>query len=111
MEAIALAAHGYVRFTDDLDLGVNTDPNTLHRVVLAPAPFARFDDPGPGLPVPREPDVRLGHPWPRLSPRRLRFALRAALTGEAGSRSTGTPGPAFLWWWVRAWAAFPVTPR
>ena len=33
--AIALAAHGYVRFTDDLDLGVNTDLRTLHRVALA----------------------------------------------------------------------------
>ena len=32
--AIALAAHGYVRFTDDLDLGVNTDLRTLHRVAL-----------------------------------------------------------------------------
>jgi len=33
--AIALAAHGYVRFTDDLDLGVNTDLRTLRRVALA----------------------------------------------------------------------------
>ena len=33
--AIALAAHGYVRFTDDLDLGVNTDLRTRHRVALA----------------------------------------------------------------------------
>lgn len=27
--AVALAAHGYVRFTQDLDLGVNTDLSTL----------------------------------------------------------------------------------
>jgi hypothetical protein len=33
--AIALAAHGYVRFTDDLDLGVNTDLRTLHLVAMA----------------------------------------------------------------------------
>lgn len=30
--AVALAAHGYVRFTEDLDLGVNTDLKTLGRV-------------------------------------------------------------------------------
>ena len=30
--AMALAAHGYVRFATDLDLGVNTDPVTLKRV-------------------------------------------------------------------------------
>lgn len=30
--AVALAAHGYVRFTEDLDLGVNTDLGTLGRV-------------------------------------------------------------------------------
>ena len=30
--AVALAAHGYVRFTEDLDLGVNTDLATLHQV-------------------------------------------------------------------------------
>jgi hypothetical protein len=29
--AVALAAHGYVRFTEDLDLGVNTDLVTLTR--------------------------------------------------------------------------------
>lgn len=28
----ALAAHGYVRFTEDLDLGVTTDPVTLHLI-------------------------------------------------------------------------------
>ena len=27
--AVALAAHGYVRFTQDLDLGVNTELRTL----------------------------------------------------------------------------------
>jgi hypothetical protein len=27
--AVAMAAHGYVRFTQDLDLGVNTDLSTL----------------------------------------------------------------------------------
>jgi hypothetical protein len=31
--AAALAAHGYVRFTADLDLGVNTDLPTLRTVV------------------------------------------------------------------------------
>lgn len=31
--AVALAAHGYVRLTEDLDLGVNTDLDTLRRVV------------------------------------------------------------------------------
>jgi hypothetical protein len=30
--AVALAAHGYVRFTEDLDLGVNTDLATLNEV-------------------------------------------------------------------------------
>jgi hypothetical protein len=30
--AVALAAHGYVRFTEDIDLGVNTDLGTLGRV-------------------------------------------------------------------------------
>jgi hypothetical protein len=30
--AVALAAHGYVRFTEDLDLGVNTDLGTLGQV-------------------------------------------------------------------------------
>lgn len=30
--AVALAAHGYVRFTEDLDLGVNTDLGTLCKV-------------------------------------------------------------------------------
>lgn len=30
--AVALAAHGYVRFTEDLDLGVNTDLVTLRHV-------------------------------------------------------------------------------
>jgi len=30
--AVALAAHGYVRLTEDLDLGVNTDLGTLHQV-------------------------------------------------------------------------------
>jgi hypothetical protein len=33
--AVALAAHGYVRFTEDLDLGVNTDLGTLKRVAEA----------------------------------------------------------------------------
>jgi len=33
--AVALAAHGYVRFTEDLDLGVNTDLGTLKQVVDA----------------------------------------------------------------------------
>jgi hypothetical protein len=33
--AVALAAHGYVRFTDDLDLGVNTDLGTLRNVAEA----------------------------------------------------------------------------
>jgi hypothetical protein len=33
--AVALAAHGYVRFTEDLDLGVNTDLGTLSRVAEA----------------------------------------------------------------------------
>jgi hypothetical protein len=28
--AVALAAHGYVRFTEDLDLGVNTDLGSGH---------------------------------------------------------------------------------
>jgi len=32
---VALAAHGYVRFTEDLDLGVNTDLGTLARVADA----------------------------------------------------------------------------
>ncbi|MFM8702668.1 MAG: hypothetical protein ACKOWG_14255 [Planctomycetia bacterium] len=30
--AVALAAHGYVRFTQDLDLGVSTDLGTLRKV-------------------------------------------------------------------------------
>jgi hypothetical protein len=30
--AVALAAHGYVRFTEDLDLGVNTDLGTLRQI-------------------------------------------------------------------------------
>lgn len=33
--AVALAAHGYVRFTEDLDLGVSTDLGTLHQAVNA----------------------------------------------------------------------------
>jgi len=33
--AVALAAHGYVRFTEDLDLGVNTDLSTLGQVADA----------------------------------------------------------------------------
>ncbi|MFY8222427.1 MAG: hypothetical protein ACOVJ6_11020 [Pirellulales bacterium] len=33
--AVALAAHGYVRFTEDLDLGVNTDLGTLHKAAEA----------------------------------------------------------------------------
>ena len=33
--AVALAAHGYVRFTEDLDLGVNTDLSTLAQVADA----------------------------------------------------------------------------
>jgi|LakMenEpi03Aug12_release.lakeMendotaPanAssembly.Ray.scaffolds.fasta_scaffold207081_2 hypothetical protein len=33
--AVALAAHGYVRFTEDLDLGVNTDLVTLGQVAEA----------------------------------------------------------------------------
>ena len=33
--AVALAAHGYVRFTEDLDLGVNTDLATLHQIADA----------------------------------------------------------------------------
>ncbi len=33
--AVALAAHGYVRFTEDLALGVNTDLGTLSRVAEA----------------------------------------------------------------------------
>lgn len=33
--AVALAAHGYVRFTEDLDLGVNTDLGTLTKVAEA----------------------------------------------------------------------------
>ena len=33
--AVALAAHGYVRFTEDLDLGVNTDLGTLIQVADA----------------------------------------------------------------------------
>jgi hypothetical protein len=33
--AVALAAHGYVRFTEDLDLGVNTDLGTLRRAAEA----------------------------------------------------------------------------
>jgi hypothetical protein len=30
--AVALAAHGYVRFTEDLDLGVSTDLGTLRQI-------------------------------------------------------------------------------
>jgi hypothetical protein len=30
--AVALAAHGYVRFTEDLDLGVSTDAGTLRHI-------------------------------------------------------------------------------
>ena len=37
------------------------------------------------------PDVCSGHPCPPLSRTRLRSALRAALVGYAGSRSTGDP--------------------
>jgi len=33
--AVALAAHGYVRFTEDLDLGVTTDLDTLRRIAEA----------------------------------------------------------------------------
>jgi hypothetical protein len=33
--AVALAAHGYVRFTEDLDLGVNTDLGTLRQAADA----------------------------------------------------------------------------
>ena len=33
--AIALAAHGYVRFTEDLDLGINVDLGTLRRLAQA----------------------------------------------------------------------------
>jgi hypothetical protein len=33
--SVALAAHGYVRFTDDLDLGVNTDLGTLRKAAEA----------------------------------------------------------------------------
>lgn len=33
--AVALAAHGYVRFTDDLDLGVNTDLGSLRQAADA----------------------------------------------------------------------------
>ena len=33
--AVALAAHGYVRFTENLDLGVNTDLGTLSRIAEA----------------------------------------------------------------------------
>lgn len=33
--AVALAAHGDVRLTEDIDLGVNTDLDTLHRVADA----------------------------------------------------------------------------
>jgi hypothetical protein len=33
--AVALAAHGYVRLTEDLDLGVNTDLGTLKQVADA----------------------------------------------------------------------------
>ena len=33
--AVALAAHGYVRFTEDIDLGVNTDLVTLTQVADA----------------------------------------------------------------------------
>lgn len=33
--AVALAAHGYVRLTEDLDLGVNTDLGTLKQVAEA----------------------------------------------------------------------------
>lgn len=43
--AVALAAHGYVRFTHDLDLGVNTDLGTLRNVAetLQMAGFAAAD--------------------------------------------------------------------
>lgn len=34
--AVALATHGYVRFTEDLDLGVNTDLVTLPQVADGP---------------------------------------------------------------------------
>lgn len=40
--AVALAAHGYVRFTQDLDLGVNTDLVTL-RTAAAMLGAAGFD--------------------------------------------------------------------
>ena len=33
--AVALAAHGYVRFTEELDLGVNSDLGTLNQVADA----------------------------------------------------------------------------
>jgi len=33
--AVALAAHGYVRFTEDLDLGVNADLGTLRKAAEA----------------------------------------------------------------------------
>lgn len=47
--AAALAAHGYVRFTEDLDLGVSTDIATLH-AIAADLRLAGFDV------VLREPD-------------------------------------------------------
>jgi len=39
------------------------------------------------------PDVRSGL-RPPLTPRRRRFAILAALAGEAGSRDVGSPDPA-----------------
>ncbi len=42
------------------------------------------------------PDVRYGHPWPSLSRRNLRFALRAALAFYAVERDTDAPELPFL---------------
>ena len=50
------------------------------------------------------PDARCGHPWPPLARTRLRFALRAALVGYAGSRSTGDPSLAALGVGAGRWA-------
>ncbi len=46
---------------------------------------------GSGSPVPREPDVRSGHPWPSLTRCLLRFAILASLANNAGSAARATP--------------------
>lgn len=67
--AIALAAHHYVRYTENIDLGINTDLATLHQItdaVQANGFRAELREPGDADPLSGVVDVSRAFGWVRF---------------------------------------------